>query len=197
MKTLRTIVLILIAAALLLAVIVVLYAQITLTPLKVRQTFVAEIAQYLQREISFGSVQISLFDGIRLKDVVLHKSFPWEEDDVLMCPDVTVKIRLLPLLLNRLFIKGIVLYSPQVRFYQRDLGQYISLSGQLSKRNVVTLIQEHFPVQRHLASRSCRGSQRHGYREKHCPGVSSAGYCCARPCADADQRCVPVIFISL
>ena len=137
MKTLRTIVLILIAAALLLAVIVVLYAQITLTPLKVRQTFVAEIAQYLQREISFGSVQISLFDGIRLKDVVLHKSFPWEEDDVLMCPDVTVNIRLLPLLLNRLFIKGIVLYSPQVRFYQRDLGQYISLSGQLSKRNAV------------------------------------------------------------
>ena len=50
MKTLRTIVLILIAAALFLAVIVVLYAQITLTPLKVRQTFVAEIAQYLQRE---------------------------------------------------------------------------------------------------------------------------------------------------
>ncbi|MCX5902909.1 MAG: hypothetical protein NTV89_05440, partial [Proteobacteria bacterium] len=137
MKTLRTIVLILIAAALFLAVIVVLYAQITLTPLKVRQTFVAEIAQYLQREISFGSVQISLFDGIRLKDVVLHKSFPWEEDDVLMCPDVTVNIRLLPLLLNKLFIKGIVLYSPQVRFYQRDIGQYISLSGQLSKRNDV------------------------------------------------------------
>ena len=106
MKTLRTIVLILLAAALSLAVIVVLYAQLTLTPQKVRQTFVAEIAQYLQREVSFGSVQISLFGGIRLKDVVLRKSFDWEEDDVLICPEVTIKIRLLPLLVKQAVHQG-------------------------------------------------------------------------------------------
>ena len=32
--------------------------------------------------------------------MVLHKSFPWEEDDVLICPEVTVHIRLLPLLVK-------------------------------------------------------------------------------------------------
>ena len=127
MKLLRTIVLILSAAALCLAVLVVLYAQLTLTPQKVRQTFTAEIAEYLQREVSFGAVQISLLGEIRMKDVVLRKSFDWEEDDVLVCPEVTINIRLLPLLVNRLFIKGVVLNNPQIRFFQRDLGTVYQL----------------------------------------------------------------------
>jgi uncharacterized protein involved in outer membrane biogenesis len=130
MKKLRAIVLITTAAALFLTVIIILYALITLTPLKVRQTLVAVTAEYLQREVSFGSVQVGLLDGIRLKDVVLHKSLPWEEDDMLVCPEVVIKIRLLPLLLNRLFVKGIVLHNPQVRFFQREMGQYISFYGQ-------------------------------------------------------------------
>ena len=142
MKKLRTIVLIIAAVALSLAVLVIFYAQITLTPLKVRQTFVAAIAQYLQREVSFGSVEVGLFDGIRLKDVVLHKSLPWEEDDILVCPEVVIKIRLLPLLLNRLFVKGIVLHNPQVRFFQREMGQFISFYGQLNKRKTVPSSQQ-------------------------------------------------------
>lgn len=137
MKLLRTIVLILLAAALCLAAIVILYAQLTLTPQKVRQTFAAEIAAYLQRDVSFGAVQISLLGTIRMKDVVLRKSFDWEEDDVLVCPEVTIHLRLLPLLVNRLFIKGVVLDNPQIRFFQRDAGQYISLYGRIGKRTAI------------------------------------------------------------
>jgi AsmA protein len=141
MKLLRTIVLILSAAALCLAVLVVVYAQLTLTPQKVQKTFSAEIAEYLQREVSFGSIQIGFLGEIRMRDVVLRKSFDWEEDDVLVCSEVKLQVRLLPLLINRLFIKGAVFDSPQIRFFQREVGQFISFYGRIGKRRAISSSQ--------------------------------------------------------
>jgi len=72
-----------------------LYAKLTLTPEKVRQTLAAEVSHYLRRDISCKEIQIGWLGGIQLKGVILHKSFPWEEDDILACPELRIQVRLI------------------------------------------------------------------------------------------------------
>jgi len=108
MKKLKTIILIALTGVAVFAAVLLLYAKLTLTPEKIRQTLAAEIAYYLRRDISCKEIQVGWLGGIRLNGVILHKSFPWEEEDILFCPELRIKVRLIPLLLGKLFIKEVV-----------------------------------------------------------------------------------------
>lgn len=113
---------------------VLLYAQFILTENKIRQTLAAEVSQYLRRDISCKVIQVGWLGSIVLKDVILHKSFPWEEKDILTCSEIYLKARLIPLLLGKLFIKEVLIQEPRIALFQRELGQYISLYGNSAQR---------------------------------------------------------------
>jgi len=134
MKKLKNILIIVLCGIAVFALALLLYAKLTLTPDKIRQTLAAEIAYYLRRDISCKEIQVGWLGGIRLKGVVLHKSLPWEEDDILSCPELRIKVRLIPLLLGKLFIKEVVFQEPHVSLFQKELGQYISVYGQIQRR---------------------------------------------------------------
>ena len=138
MKKLKTIILIALTGVAVFAAVLLLYAKLTLTPEKIRQTLAAEIAYYLRRDISCKEIQVGWLGGIRLNGVILHKSFPWEEEDILFCPELRIKVRLIPLLLGKLFIKEVVFQEPHISLFQRELGQYISVYGQIQRRKIIS-----------------------------------------------------------
>ncbi len=138
MKKLKTIILIALTGVAVFATVLLLYAKLTLTPEKIRQTLAAEIAYYLRRDISCKEIQVGWLGGIRLNGVILHKSFPWEEEDILFCPELRIKVRLIPLLLGKLFIKEVVFQEPHISLFQRELGQYISVYGQIQRRKTIS-----------------------------------------------------------
>ena len=138
MKKLKTIILIALTGVAVFAAVLLLYAKLTLTPEKIRQTLAAEIAYYLRRDISCKEIQVGWLGGIRLNGVILHKAFPWEEEDILFCPELRIKVRLIPLLLGKLFIKEVVFQEPHISLFQRELGQYISVYGQIQRRKTIS-----------------------------------------------------------
>ena len=138
MKKLKAILLIALAGVAVFALALLLYAKLTLTPEKVRQTLAAEVSHYLRRDISCKEIQVGWLGGIRLNGVILHKSFPWEEDDLLSCPELRIKVRLIPLLLGKLFIKEVLFQEPHISLFQRELGQYISVYGQIQRRKTIS-----------------------------------------------------------
>ncbi len=138
MKKLKTIILIALTGVAVFAAVLLLYAKLTLTPEKIRQTLAAEIAYYLRRDISCKEIKVGWLGGIRLNGVILHKSFPWEEEDILFCPELRIKVRLIPLLLGKLFIKEVVFQEPHISLFQRELGQYISVYGQIQRRKTIS-----------------------------------------------------------
>jgi hypothetical protein len=137
MNKLKTILLIALSGVAVFALALLLYAKLTLTPDKIRQTLAAEIAYYLRRDISCKEIQVGWLGGVRLKDVILHKSFPWEEEDILSCPELRINVRLIPLLLGKLFVKEVVFQEPHIVLFQRELGQYISVYGQIQRRKTM------------------------------------------------------------
>jgi uncharacterized protein involved in outer membrane biogenesis len=138
MKKLKNILIIVLCGIAVFALALMLYAKLTLTPEKVRQTIAAEVSHYLRRDISFKEIQVGWLGGIRLKGVILQKSFPWEEDDILACPELRIQVRLIPLLLGKLFIKEVVFQEPHIALFQRELGQYISIYGQIQRRKSIS-----------------------------------------------------------
>jgi hypothetical protein len=134
MKILKRALIIIACGAVVFALAVLLYAQFTLTENKIRQTLAAEVSHYLRRDMTCKNIQVGWLGGIVLKDVILHKSFPWEEDDILTCPEIYLKARLIPLLLGKLFIKEVLIQEPRIALFQKELGQYISLYGNSAQR---------------------------------------------------------------
>jgi hypothetical protein len=47
-------------------------------------------------------------------------------------------VRLIPLLLGKLFIKEVVFQEPHISLFQRELGQYISVYGQIQRRKTIS-----------------------------------------------------------
>ena len=138
MKKLKNVLIIVLCGVAVFAAVLLLYAKLTLTPEKVRQTLAAEVSHYLRRDISCKEIQVGWLGGIRLNGVILHKSFPWEEDDILSCPELRIKVRLIPLLLGKLFIKEVLFQEPHISLFQRELGQYISVYGQIQRRKTIS-----------------------------------------------------------
>jgi hypothetical protein len=138
MKKLKNVLIVVLCGIAVFAMVLLLYAKLTLTPEKVRQTLAAEVSHYLRRDISFKEIQVGWLGGILLKGVILHKSFPWEEDDILACPELRIQVRLIPLLLGKLFIKEVVFQEPHIALFQRELGQYISVYGQIQRRKSIS-----------------------------------------------------------
>ncbi|MCX5894460.1 MAG: DUF748 domain-containing protein, partial [Proteobacteria bacterium] len=122
-----------------------LYAKLALTPERVRQTLVVEAARYLRREVSFKDVQVSLLDGIHIKEAVLRRSLPWEEDDIFTCPEITIQVRFLPLVLGKLFIKEIICDSPRMYLFQGGIGQFPSLYGQAANQMILSVLRQKPP----------------------------------------------------
>ena len=137
MKKLKAVLFIALIGVTFFAAVLMLYAKLTLTPDNIRQALAAEIAYNLRRDVSCREITVGWLGGIRMKGVVLHKSFPWEEEDILTCPEVRINVRLIPLLLGKLFINEVVLQDPHLALFQRELGQYISLYGQIQRRRTM------------------------------------------------------------
>ncbi len=92
MKILKRVLIISACGVAVFALAVLLYAQFILTENKIRQTLAAEVSQYLRRDISCKVIQVGWLGSILLKDVILHKSFPWEEKDILTCSEIYLKL---------------------------------------------------------------------------------------------------------
>ncbi len=88
MKLLKNVLLFISGGIVVFALAVLLYARFTLTPQNIRETLAAEVSYYLRRNISCKDITVDWLGSIVLKDVILHKSFPWEEHDILTCSEI-------------------------------------------------------------------------------------------------------------
>lgn len=95
-----------------LAVSIFIYIQIYLTPEVIKNSFQVEVKQQLRRDVAFRDVEVSLMHGITLRGMVIHKSQPWETEDIVTCEEVRLAYRFVPLLLKKLIISTVEFKKP-------------------------------------------------------------------------------------
>jgi AsmA protein len=103
------------AAGLLLVLVVGFFvlAKLLITPERIKQVLLPRAEQALQRPVSLGEVEISLFSGILLNDlVILEKN---SEGTFVSADQVSLRYRFWPLLRKRVIIDRIILENPQIR----------------------------------------------------------------------------------
>jgi hypothetical protein len=114
MKILKAVLIIGIFSFILICILTFIFAKIYLTPEAIKDSFCLEIEKRLRREISIDNVDIKLLRGINLKGVIVHKSLPWEKEDVFTCEEVHIKHGLVPLIFKKLLIRKITFKNPRI-----------------------------------------------------------------------------------
>lgn len=117
-KSLFIVVAILVAFA---AVLVVL-ANVLITPERVREALLPLAEENLNRKLELGDVKVSLFSGIEIHGLTIY-----EEDgrDVFLSTDlVRLRYQLLPLLRMKVVIDEVRLDKPAIRIVRFENGQY-------------------------------------------------------------------------
>jgi len=93
---------------------VLLYAKIFLTPEVVENTLSREVQAQLRRELAFREIEISIFQGIHLRGVTIGKSLAGETDDLFTCEEIALDVGFLPLLFQKLVIRGLTITNPRL-----------------------------------------------------------------------------------
>lgn len=114
MKILKIVLLAACAGLMLAGIAVFILAKTLLTPPVIKDALAFEIKRQLGREMSCGTIAVDLFKGIRVQELRIHKSLPWEDQDLLTCQELRLQHSLAPLLLKKLLIKQIAAINPQI-----------------------------------------------------------------------------------
>ncbi|MCP4715212.1 MAG: DUF748 domain-containing protein [Deltaproteobacteria bacterium] len=115
-------------AALILLITIGICTQFYLTPEKVTPSLQAALQQHLKRKFSFSTMTVDLFTGIHIKDAVIHKSLPWETEDLLTCDNIIIKPALSGLLAQKLLIRDLTLVNATISL-QFSRGKPVSFKG--------------------------------------------------------------------
>lgn len=100
--------------AVLLVVLVGIFAALYLTPATVEQTLREEARVRLGRKVSWSGIDMSIWDGVTIHELVVHESHPWEPGPLLTCTRAHLDFALAPLLLKKLLVRSIALHEPRL-----------------------------------------------------------------------------------
>jgi len=114
MKRLKTILIIILATCLVVTIITFFFARTYLKPETVKESIISEIQQYTQQPVSIGEIEVSLLQGITLKNCRIGMARGPGEENALFCPQVFIQHGFFPLLLKKLFVRKIVLSAPEI-----------------------------------------------------------------------------------
>jgi len=128
MKALKYILFTGIACCIAVGAAVFIFMVVYLTPDVIRNSVRLEIQKQLRRNVVFGNVEVGIFKGICLQDVVIRKSHSWETEDIVTCRQIRMRFGYLPLLAKKLLIRSVELQSPGIRLQSRQ-GRGISFWG--------------------------------------------------------------------
>ncbi|MBI5741991.1 MAG: AsmA family protein [Nitrospirae bacterium] len=118
----KKILLIFTAAVAVIAIAFTVFVKTYVTPERVKAFLVPYAEQALNRKVSVGEVNISLFKGIDVKDFAIKEAD--EKADFVRCKSVVLKFKLLPLLTKKVVVDELKLMSPEVRIIRDDKGTF-------------------------------------------------------------------------
>lgn len=98
------------------------FIKIYVTPQRVKEFVIPAAERSLNRKIDIGEINISLLQGIGIKDFYIKETDG--ETDFVRCEEFVLKFRLLPLLSKRVVIDEIKLVSPGIRIERDKDGKY-------------------------------------------------------------------------
>ncbi len=113
MKKLGNILGIVFAVAAVLVIALVVLAKILITPERVRETVLPLAQEALHREVALGDIEVSLFSGIALKDLVIREREG--EDAFIEAKQMVLRYRFWPLLFGRVIVDQVRLDGPTIR----------------------------------------------------------------------------------
>lgn len=124
MKTKKWLKVLVIVAAVVLLILVALsvLAKLLITPELVKKTVLPKVKEALHREVELGDVEVSIFSGIALKDLVIREKEgpePFVKADRLV-----LRYRFWPLLLMRVVVDEVRLDAPRIRVVQLSKGTF-------------------------------------------------------------------------
>ncbi|MFP3982869.1 MAG: AsmA family protein [Desulfurivibrionaceae bacterium] len=105
-----------------LLVVVVLLANFLITPERVRTTVLPIAEKSLQREVSSGEIEVSLFSGIVLRDFTV-KDKEGEENFVAV-DEVELRYQFLPLFFMKVVVDEVRLEGPKIRVVRKGDGTF-------------------------------------------------------------------------
>lgn len=124
--------------ALLMLTMVVL-VKVLITPERIKMVLIPRAEQALQRPIEIGDVEISIFSGILLKDLVIREK---TGDTVFIAADtVSLDYQFWPLLQKRLVVDEVLLDQPKIRVERLADGNF-NFSDLLDKGKADTPLEE-------------------------------------------------------
>lgn len=111
-----------IGALILLAVVLVVLANILITPDRVKGTLLPLAEKNLHRKIELGDIEVSFFSGIEIHGLKLYEK---NSQDVFVSTDmVRLRYRLLPLLALKVVVDEVRLEKPQIRVVRLKDGSF-------------------------------------------------------------------------
>ncbi|MBI4849726.1 MAG: AsmA family protein [Nitrospirae bacterium] len=119
MKKILTIIIV-VTAVIIISFVVLIKTYVT--PEKVKAFLVPYAEQALNRKISIGEVNISLFRGIDIKDFAIKETDG--KSDFVKCKDFILKFQLLPILSRKVIVDELKLLSPEIRIIRDNKGSF-------------------------------------------------------------------------
>jgi len=93
-----------------------------LTPQRVKSMVIPPAEKTLQRKVSLGKIQVSLFKGVTLTNLIVKEANG--KEDFLRVKEFVLKYKLLPLLHKEIVISKILLVDPYVQIYRDAQGHF-------------------------------------------------------------------------
>lgn len=114
----------LILAALIVLVIIAfaVLIKVYVTPEKIKEVLILTVEENLNRKVSIGELDISLFRGIVVKDFAIKEADG--ETDFLKAEAFVLKYELLPLLFKKVIIDELKIVSPEIRIVRDREGKF-------------------------------------------------------------------------
>ena len=118
------------ALVVVLVLVLLVLAKLLITPERVRTTVVPMAEKALHRQVQLGDVEVSLFSGITLKNLVIEER---QGSEPFVAADrVVLRYRLWPLLFKRVIINEVRLDAPKIRI-ERFADKRFNFSDLLGK----------------------------------------------------------------
>jgi len=114
--------LVMIGILIFLAIFLVILVRTLVTPEKVRDTLVPLAEQQLQRKVTLGDVEIGLFSGVSLNDLMIKQKTG--SDDFISAKSLNMHFQLLPLLTGKVVIDQVRLEQPKIIISRNPDGSF-------------------------------------------------------------------------
>jgi AsmA protein len=114
-----------------LAVVLVILAKVLITPERIRQTILPVATQSLHRDVTLGDIEVSLFSGVEVKNLVIRER---EGTEPFVSADrVVLRYRFWPLLLGHVVVDEVRLDHPHLQIERLRDGSF-NFSDLLKKK---------------------------------------------------------------